>query len=403
MSNRERFELSGSAVIDNIIDVLDRVLAGQDRPIALHEPYFPGKEWEYVKECLDTRWVSSVGRFIERFEVELAEYLGVKRVVAVVNGTAGLHMALKLVGVERGDEVIVPAVTFVATANAVAHCDAVPHFADSEMSTLGIDPTKLSEYLAGISVMRGEECFNSMTGRRVKAVIAMHTFGHPVDIDRLVEVCERFNLILIEDAAESIGSQYKTKQTGNWGKASVFSFNGNKTLTTGGGGAIATNDEELANLAKHVTTTAKVPHPWEYRHDRIGYNYRMPNINAALGCAQLEQLDDFLRLKRSLAERYLKEYANCEGVSFFREPDFASSNYWLNALVLDEQYAHLRDVLIERGQERGYSMRPLWIPLHKLPMFQACPRMDLSIAESLSTKVVNIPSSVFLGKEHDEA
>ena len=389
--------------VETILDVLDLVLSGHERPIGLHEPYFAGKEWEYVKECIDTRWVSSVGRFIERFEKDLADYLGVKRVVAVVNGTAGLHMSLKLVGVERGDEIIIPAITFVATANAVSYCDAIPHFVDSEVKTLGIDPFKLAEYLSNIATVREGQCFNTLTGRRIKAVIAVHTFGHPVDMDNLVEVCNRFDLELIEDAAESIGSMYKGKQTGNWGKASVFSFNGNKTITTGGGGAIATNDEELASLAKHITTTAKVAHPWEYRHDRTGYNYRMPNINAALGCAQLEQLDSFLRLKRALAERYASEFKAFGGVSFFSEPDFAKSNYWLNALIFDNEHKRLRDLLIERAQKRNYSTRPVWIPLHKLAMYEKCPRMDLPVAEDLAERIVNIPSSVFLGKEHSNA
>ncbi|MBP7529881.1 MAG: LegC family aminotransferase [Syntrophorhabdaceae bacterium] len=393
---------SGSLDIDRVLDVLDDILTGHNKPMGLHEPYFSGKEWDYVRECLDTRWVSSVGRFIDRFEADLADYLGVKRVVAVVNGTAGLHMALKLTGVGRGDEVIIPAVTFVATANAVAHCDAIAHFADSEMKTLGIDAVKLSDYLAGAAVLRDGGCFNRSTSRPIKAVVAMHTFGHPVDVDSLMEVCDRFNLALVEDAAESIGSLYKGRQTGTFGRASVFSFNGNKTITTGGGGAIATNDEKLADLAKHVTTTAKVPHPWEYRHDMIAYNYRMPNLNAALGCAQLEQLDHFLLLKRMLADRYSEEFRDVRGVHFFGEPDFAKSNYWLNTLVLDEERAGMRDALIERAQERGYSMRPLWIPLHQLSMYEACPRMDLSVAEDLARRIVNIPSSVYLGKSHNE-
>lgn len=388
--------------VEQVIDVLDKVLYGQNRPMGLHEPFFSGREWEYVKECIDTRWVSSVGRFIERFEKDLADYLGVKFVVAVVNGTAGLHIALKLIGVERDDEVIVPTITFVATANAVAHCGAIPHFADSEVDTLGIDPVKLSEHLSNVSIMNADKCFNRVTGRCIKAVIAVHIFGHPVDLDALREVCDRFNLTLIEDSAESIGSLYKGKQTGSWGRVSVFSFNGNKTITTGGGGAIATNDEKLADLAKHVTTTAKVPHPWEYRHDMIAYNYRMPNLNAALGCAQLEELDHFLLLKRMLADRYSQEFRDVRGVHFFSEPEFAKSNYWLNTLVLDEEQAGMRDALIERAQERGYSMRPLWIPLHQLSMYEACPRMDLSVAEDLARRIVNIPSSVYLGKGHDE-
>lgn len=389
--------------IDALIDVLDRVLSGHERPIGLHEPYFAGKEWDYVKECLDTRWVSSVGPFIERFEKDLADYLGVKCVVAVVNGTAGLHMALKLVGVGSQDEVIIPTITFVATANAVSYCGAVPHFAECDSETLGIDPEKLFKYLSDATTMRGGQCFNNITGRRIKALIAVHTFGHPADIDSLISVCNKFNIEFIEDAAESIGSLYKGEYTGTRGKMSVFSFNGNKTLTTGGGGAIVTNDCNLADEAKHITTTAKVPHPWEYRHDKVGYNYRMPNLNAALGCAQLEQIDVFLRLKRTLAERYAHEFNEINGVEFFREPDFARSNYWLNALIFDDADKHLRDTFIERAQVRNYSTRPVWIPLHKLPMYQTCPRMDLSVAENLADRIVNIPSSVFLGKEHNNA
>ncbi len=385
---------------DRVISILDRVFAGHNKPMGLHEPYFPGKEWDYVKECLDTRWVSSAGRFIERLEVDLADYLGVKRVVAVVNGTAGLHIALKLSGVETNDEVIVPSATFVATANAVAHCGAIPHFADIEPKTLGIDAARLGEYLRDATDIRDGKCFNRNTGRCIKAVVPMHTFGHPVDIEGVLEVCQRYNLIMIEDAAESIGSMYKGKQTGTFGKAGIFSFNGNKTITTGGGGAIATNDEKFANFARHITTTAKMPHPWEYRHDMVAYNYRMPNINAALGVAQLEQLDTFLKLKRSLAERYAKEFKNVSGLIFFTEPESTKSNYWLNTLVLNNEQSNMRDVLIKRGMESGYSMRPLWLPLHTLKMYQTCPRMDLNVAENLSMRLINIPSSVFLGKGH---
>lgn len=364
--------------------------------IALHEPYFGGNEWNYVKECLDTGWVSSVGKFVDQFEQQLAEYTGVKRAVAVVNGTAALHIALMLSGVEPGDEVIVPALTFIATANAVSYCGAVCHFADSEAKTLGLDPHILGDYLHDIAEVRGDNCFNRQSGRRIRAVVPMHAFGHPVDMEPLVEVAGRFKLEVIEDVAESLGSYYKGKHTGNWGRCAALSFNGNKTITTGGGGAFLTNDLELGKLAKHITTTAKLPHKWAFFHDQIGYNYRLPNINAALGCAQLEQLPDFLRRKRNLAERYCEALRQVQGLTFFKEPEFAQSNYWLNAIMLDEQYAHERDNLLELTNDGGIMTRPVWTLLHKLPMYRNCPRMDLAVAENLEARLINIPSSSFL-------
>ena len=318
-----------------ISDTLRRILTDDQNFVSLHEPLFNGNEWQYVKECIDTGWVSSAGKFVDQFETQLAEFTGAKYAVAVVNGTAALHICLKLAGVKANDEVLIPALTFVATANAVTYCGAIPHFADSEKRTLGIDPFKLKEYLSGIAEIRGEECFNKKTGNRIKAVVPMHTFGHPADLDALIQVCEQFSIAMIEDAAESLGSYYKGRHTGNWGRLSALSFNGNKVITTGGGGAILTNDELLARKAKHLTTTAKVPHQWEYIHDQIAYNYRLPNINAAMGCAQLEQLPDFLKKKRALAERYRQAFKDIEGVSFFTEPEFARSNYWLNVLLLD--------------------------------------------------------------------
>ena len=269
-------------------------------PAELHEPEIAGREWEYVKECLDTGWVSTAGAYVDRFETMLADVTGVAHAVAIVNGTAALHAALALAGVEAGDEVIVPTLTFVATANAVAYLGARPHFADSEEKTLGLDAAKLADHLERITDIQGGRCINTHTGRPIRAVICMHTFGHPVDLDVLTEVCRRFGLVLIEDAAESLGSYYKGRHTGAWGRLSVLSFNGNKTVTTGGGGAILTNDADLARAARHLTTTAKMPHDWEFVHDQIGYNYRMPNVNAAIGCAQLERLGDFVERERRL-------------------------------------------------------------------------------------------------------
>ncbi len=379
-----------------IVKALNTVLADVKRPIALHEPCFSGNEWAYVKDCLDTGWVSSVGKYVDKFEAMLTEFTGVKRAVAVVNGTAALHICLKLVGIEQGDEVLMPALTFVATANSVTYCGATPHFVDSEERTLGLDPKKLSDYLHDISEIRGDECFNKKTGHRIRALMSMHTFGHPVDLDPLVELCNQYKLELVEDAAESLGSFYKGRHTGNWGKISAISFNGNKTITTGGGGAILTNDEELGYLVKHLTTTARVPHKWSIMHDHVGYNYRLPNINAALGCAQLEQLPGFLKRKRDLAERYKKGFEGIDGVRFFSEPDFAKSNYWLNVLLLDEEFSDKRDDLLEITNHFRIMTRPAWTLMHKLPMFQNCPRMELNMAETLEKRILNLPSSAVL-------
>jgi perosamine synthetase len=381
--------------IDKLLEVIRNCLPERDA-IRLHEPLFQGNEWVYTKECLDTGWVSSAGKYVERFEQQLAEYTGVSRAVAVVNGTAALHICLKLVGVERNDEVMVPALTFVATANAVCYCNAIPHFVDSDEYTLGLDPYKLESYLKEIAEIRNNECFNRQTGRRIKAVVPMHTFGHPVDIDPLVDVCKHYRLELVEDAAEALGSFYKGEHVGNRSRLAVLSFNGNKIITTGGGGAILTNDQGLGELAKHLTTTAKLPHRWEFVHDQVGYNYRLPNINAALGCAQLEQLTIFLKKKRALAERYRERLADIEGVRFFIEPEFAKSNYWLNALLLTMEEAEQRDALLEIMNDNGIMTRPAWRLMHKLPMYENCPRMELSTAEGLEARLINLPSSVFL-------
>lgn len=392
---------------DSVLAALNSVLGaqGQGSYLPLHEPLFAGNEWGYVKECIDSGWVSSVGSFVDRFEQDLADYTGVKRAVAVVNGTAALHICLILAGVKAGDEVLIPTLTFIATANAVSYCGAVPHFVDSEERTLGLAPQKLALYLEQIAVQQPDGCFNRQTGRRIKAVVPMHAFGHPVDLDPLCEVCRRFGIELIEDAAESLGSFYKGRHTGHWGRLSALSFNGNKTITTGGGGAILTNDHELGQLAKHLTTTAKVPHRWAFEHDSTGYNYRMPNINAALGCAQLERLPALLEMKRSLAQRYQRAFAQVTGTAFFREPDFARSNYWLNTLLLDQgkDDAAERDELLQKGNDRGITLRPVWRLLHRLPMFAGCQAMDLSCAESLERRIINIPSSAKLGVSYAEA
>ena len=363
--------------------------------VALHEPEFRGREREYVDECIRTGWVSSAGRFVDEFERRLEALTGARRAVAAVNGTAALHACLLLAGVKPGDEVILPALTFVATANAVAHAGAVPHLADSEERTLGIDPAKLSEHLARISAADGG-CRNRLTGRRIAAVVPMHTFGHPVDLDGLDEVCRRFGIPMVEDAAEALGSTYRGRHVGTTGLLSALSFNGNKIVTTGGGGAILTNDDALGREAKHLTTTAKLPHPWLFEHDRVGFNYRMPNLNAALGVAQLERLDGFVDRKRRLAGAYRKAFEGIPGVRLFEEPEHCRSNYWLNALLLEDGAGGRRDELLSAFHAAGILARPAWTPMHRLPMYTDCPRMDLSTAEDLERRIINLPSSAGL-------
>jgi perosamine synthetase len=382
--------------IDGIINAIRRVIPKRNGPVALHEPCFSGNEWAYMKDCLDSTYVSYIGKYVDRFESMLVEYTGIKKAVAVVNGTAALHVALKLAGVERGDEVFVPALTFVATANAVTYCGAIPHFVDSEERTLGLDPHKLKEYLKNIAQVNSVGCMNKLSGRRITAIIPVHLFGHPVDLDPLAEVCKEYKIEMVEDAAESLGSYYKGIHTGNWGKLSILSFNGNKTITTGGGGAIMTSDESLGKLAKHLTSTAKIPHRWEYRHDDVGYNYRLPNINAALGCAQMEQLPKFLEQKRCLADRYQDAFKEIKGIRFFTEPSFARSNYWLNVLLLSDTFCEKRDEVLEKTSNKGIMTRPAWTLMNKLSIFENCPAMDLCCAENLSKRIINIPSSSFL-------
>lgn len=362
-------------------------------PVALHEPSFTGNEWLYLKECLDSTFVSSVGKFVDRFEADLAAFTGAKHAVAVVNGTAGLHIALKLAGVKTDDEVLIPALTFVATANAVTYCGATPHFVDSEARTLGMDAVKLRDYLANHTEQRAGQCVNRATGRAIRALVPMHTFGHPVDLDGLLAVAHDFKLALIEDTAESLGSYYHGQHTGTFGLMGALSFNGNKTITTGGGGAILTNDSELARHAKHLTTTAKLPHAWEYRHDEVGYNYRLPNLNAALGCAQLEQLPTMLAAKKGLFQRYQAAFAPVAGVKLMAEPEQCQSNYWLQTLVLNAGQENQRDPILKATNDAGFMTRPAWILMHELTPFKDCPRMDLAGAQSLSQRLINIPSS----------
>lgn len=376
---------------DQVIGAIRAVIG--PGPVALHEPSFNGNEWLYLKQCLDSTFVSSVGAFVDRFESDLARLTGAKHAIAVVNGTAALHIALQLAGVKEGDEVLVPTLTFVATANAVTYCGATPHFVDSEPRTLGVDAAKLRDYLANHTEQRASQCVSRATGRVIRALVPMHTFGHPADLNGLLAIAHDFNLSLVEDAAESLGSYYHGRHTGTLGLMGTLSFNGNKTITTGGGGAILTNDPIMARRAKHLTTTAKLPHAWEYGHDEIGYNYRLPNLNAALGCAQLEQLPIMLAAKRELFQRYRAAFVQISGLRLVTEPEQCQSNYWLQTLALDSDYTDQRDALLRATNEAGLMTRPAWKLIHGLAPFKTCARMDLAGAQSLSQRLINIPSS----------
>jgi perosamine synthetase len=379
-------------------EILERVrrCLPEGASFPLHEPTFEGNEWTYLKRCLDSGWVSTAGAYVDEFEARLIAVTGARFAIATVNGTAALHASLKIAGVRANDEVIVPALTFVATANAVSYCGALPHFADAAEATLGLDPDKLALHLQLGAEVRDGACVNRATGRRIHAAVPMHTFGHPVDLDRLAEVCREFRLTLVEDAAESLGSHYRGQHTGTRGLLGALSFNGNKIVTTGGGGAVLTGSPELARAARHLTTTARVATGWEFVHDEVGYNYRMPNLNAALGLAQLERLPDLIRRKRALAARYRTEFAGFRGARVFEPPAWADSNHWLNALLLDGDDRAERDTVLKALNDSGIAARPAWRLMHRLAMYRDCPRMDLAVAESLERRVINLPSSAHL-------
>lgn len=385
--------LTSTSLDQALLQVLQDVLGTPDGRISLHEPEFGARERALVADCLTSSFVSSVGKYVDQFESMLCDYTGARHAVAVVNGTAALHIALKLGGVEPNTEVMVPALSFVATANAVAMCGAVPHFVDSAADSMGMDPEALAEYLGSVAETSLQGLRNRRTGRRITAVLPMHTYGHPADIASLVEVSSRFGLTLVEDAAESLGSTYRGRHTGTFGKLGTLSFNGNKIVTTGGGGAILTNDAQLARRAKHVTTTAKRPHPWEFFHDEVAWNYRLPSLNAAVGCAQMERLPTFLAKKRKLAMRYQEALQPVTGIRFMREPEDARSNYWLNTVSLEEPDRSTLDLLLAAANQAGYQCRPAWTLLHKLPMFAECPRAPLPVAEILEASLINLPSS----------
>ena len=359
--------------------------------IPLHAPQFNGNEKKYLNECIDSTFVSSVGKFVDEFEEKIAHYTGAKYAVATSNGTSALHIALLLANVTENDEVITQPLTFVATCNAISYCNANPIFIDVDKDTMGLSPSSLQVYLEKNTFIKSQQCINNRTGKVIKACVAMHTFGHPCKIDKIKDICDKYYINLIEDAAESLGSFYKDKHTGTFGQMGVMSFNGNKIITAGGGGCFITNDKELAKRAKHLTTTAKVPHKWKYTHDMIGYNYRMPNLNAALLVAQLENLEIFLLRKRELAIAYA-DFFNDTTCQFVKEPIASQSNYWLNAIILKDQKQ--RDLFLNETNSKGVMTRPIWTLMNKLTMFQNDQCGELTNAEWLEKRVVNIPSSV---------
>lgn len=375
----------------DIIDFIRDVYKTEDF-IPLHEPRFRGNEKKYINECIDSTFVSSVGKFVDQFEASVAKFTGAKYAIATVNGTSALHIGLLLADVQPNDEVITQPLTFVATANAISYCNAYPVFIDVDLDTMGLSPEKLSDFLTKNTEQIDGNCVNKKTKRIIKAVVPMHTFGLPVRIDEIVEICNKHHINVVEDAAESLGSYYKNQHTGTFGLVGTLSFNGNKTITTGGGGMLITNDESLAKKAKYITTTAKVPHQWDYNHDLIAYNYRLPNLNAALGCAQMETLPEFLKSKQKLAKMYSDFFNNNPLIDFIEPIKNGSSNFWLNAIKLETLEA--RNTFLKTTNENGVMTRPIWKLMNTLPMFASAQCGNLDNASALENRIVNLPSSV---------
>jgi perosamine synthetase len=386
---------------ETLLDRLEVLAWGHPRPLALHEPEFSGAEWDYVRDTLDSGWVSSAGSYVERFESQVAQACGVAHGVAVSNGTSALQVALHVAGVGADSEVLMPSLTFVATANAVSHTGATPHFVDVEKTTLGICPKALADRLDAIGERRSEGLFNRETGRRIAAIVPVHIFGHPVDVDGLMAVANSYDVPVVEDAAEGLGSLYKGRPCGSYGTISALSFNGNKILTTGGGGVVVTDNADLAKRVKHLTTTAKRPHAWDFEHDAIAWNYRLPNLNAALGCAQMEQLPDRLARKARLARRYAELFRDFDGAAVFSASPDCVPNNWLNAIVLDEERAGARDALLDATNSAGFHTRPIWRPMHSLTMYADHPRGDLSVTNEMVSRVICLPSSAHLADTHN--
>lgn len=394
MINTDLEKATANDIAARVFGTLKTVLPQTLAFIPLHEPCFNDEAVDLVTDCVRSGWVSSVGQYVDQFEHDLAEFCGVKHAIVAMNGTAALHICCLMAGVQNGDEVLCPSLTFVATANAIHYCNAIPHFVDVEATTLGVCPDKLRTHLENIAVMKDGVCVNKETNRPIRALVVMHCFGLPCRIRDLKKLCDEYKIALVEDAAESLGSYENTVHTGNVGIVSALSFNGNKIITTGGGGAILTNDSDIAKRAKHITTTAKRPHPFEYVHDEIGYNYRMPNLNAALGVAQLKQMPLFLKKKRDLWAKYKMAFSHINEVELLSESDNATSNYWLNALRVPDRAT--RDAVLEITNQNNVMTRPIWKPMHCLPVYALCPRADLSVTEEQESRIVNIPSSANL-------
>ncbi len=384
---------------ERVYAAIRRAIPDAVPPVSLHEPMIGAREKEVVADSIDSGFVSSVGQYVQEFERKLSEIHCCRHAVAVNSGTSALQIALKVLGVRENDEVFIPALSFVATANAVTYVGAVPHFVDCDAGTLGIDVGSIAGALKRLASRGSDGLVNKETGRRIAAIIPVHVFGHAVAMDALIEVCSRYNLPIVEDAAEAVGSAYNGRPLGTLGQMGILSFNGNKIVTTGGGGAILTDNDQYMERARHLSTTARLPHRWEYRHDEVGYNFRMPNINAALGCAQLERLGEFVGRKRALADRYRAAFEKIEGVNFMIEPANSRSNYWLNALILDGGGLEARDALLGYLHDRGILARPMWNLLADLPMYRDCPRTGLEQARKIEQALINLPSSAFLVDE----
>jgi perosamine synthetase len=392
MSERKRGALDPAAIITAI-----RAVVGEsERAIGLHEPVFDANAGRYVQECIDTGWVSYNGEYVRRFESMLCDATGAASCAALVNGTVAIEMALRVIGVGTDDEVLSPSLTFVATNNAIVHVGAIPHFIDSTPATLGVDVEKLAAHLDEIAELTSDGTRNRKTGRRLAAMLPMHCLGHPVDMDPLIELAARWRIPVIEDATEAIGSRYKGRPAGSLASIGCLSFNGNKIITTGGGGAVLTRDPELGKRLRHLSTTAKQPHPWEFIHDEVAWNLRLPNLNAALGCAMLEQLPELLAAKRDLQQRYEQAFRDFSGAALFRETADAKSNYWLVTLLLDRPDVAERDAILAACHEAKLLCRAAWRLNHTLPMYRDCPRMNLDQAEALQPRIINLPSSPHL-------
>jgi perosamine synthetase len=359
----------------------------------LHEPLFIGNEINYLKKTIKENLVSSIGPFVKKFEDQIKKFTKTKYAISVINGTEALHLSLVACGIKNNDEVFVPTITFAGTANAIVYSGAIPHFVDSELETLGVDPIKLERYLEKVAIKKGKFYFNKKTSRRIRAIIPVHIFGNICQIDKILKIAKKYNLIVIEDAAEALGSFYKKKHAGTFGLVGCFSFNGNKIITTGGGGAIITNNKLLARKIKHLSTTAKIYHHWEYIHDAVGYNFRMPNLNAALGSAQIENLNKFLKSKRKLFSRYCKEFLKINDVRLIKNPKFSKSNNWLNTIFIKNSSIKKRNKVLSLAQKNQMFLRPIWKPLHTLKYFNNMPKMNLDIAMKIYKSCINLPSS----------